>query len=123
MNNTFGFTAPGAQQQYPFYTQQNPMQYQGAMPAAMFGPGAQPMGAVQTPGFNLGGLGMIGANLTQQAQNHQRPVGVGGAIAGMAPGLMSLLQQNPQLMQSMGGGLGGLMGGMGGMGGGAAPGA
>lgn len=111
MNNTFGFTAPGAQQQYPFYTQQNPMQYQGAMPAAMFGPGASPMGAVQPPGMNLSGLGMIGANLTQQAQNHSRPVGFGTALTGMVPGLMNLMQQNPQLMQNMGGGLGGLMGG------------
>lgn len=114
MNNVFGFSQPGASQQYPFYTQQNPMQYQGAMPAGMFGVGASPMGTVQPAALNLGGLGMMGANLLQQSQNHSQPVGIGSALAGSIPGLMGLMAQNPQMMQGMQGGLGGLMGAFGG---------
>jgi hypothetical protein len=120
MNNVFGFTQPGATQQFPFYMQQNPMQYQGAMPAGMFGPGASPMGAVpqgqQTQGMNpmMQGLGMVGSNMLQQAQNHQQPASIGGALMQSAPALMGMMARNPQMQQSMQNGMQGLMGMFGG---------
>jgi len=73
----FGFQQPnvGQQMMQPNALFNPATQYQGAMPAGMFGAGAQPNGSIQqgmTP--NMAGvnqLGLMGASLLQQA--HQQP--------------------------------------------------
>ena len=73
----FGFQQPniGQQTMQPNALFNPATQYQGAMPAGMFGAGAQPNGSIQqgmTPNMaGIGQLGLMGAGLLQQA--HQQP--------------------------------------------------
>ncbi|WP_217589729.1 hypothetical protein [Burkholderia sp. GbtcB21] len=101
----FGFQQPnvGQQMMQPNALFNPATQYQGAMPAGMFGAGAQPNGSVQqgmTPNMaGIGQLGLMGASLMQQA--HQQP---GQQQQGpQYGGLLNMAaMMNPSLMQGMG---------------------